>query len=133
MAIGLPVSSAAAAHSSATLAASRPMMETMPDDVASDAACIASPRALVMMTPSSNEIAPANASAVYSPRERPHATLAASIAATPSGPDARSFSTAAIDETKMAGCDLTVVSSSSFGPSLHRARRSYPRIFEALA
>ena len=99
------------------------MTETIPLLAASDAACIASPRALVILTPSSNEMAPAKASAVYSPSERPHATSAAAIVAAPSSV-AFSFSTAAIDATKMAGCEITVESSSSLGPSLHLARRS---------
>eukprot|EP00967_Tisochrysis_lutea_P094168 scaffold136707_cov27-Tisochrysis_lutea.AAC.1 len=133
MAIGLPVSSAAAAQSSCTFSASRPITETMPEEAASDAACIASPRALVIFTPSSKEMAPAKASAVYSPSESPHATFAASIAAAPSSPEARNFSTAAIEATKIAGCDFTVVSSSSLGPSLHSSSRSYPRISDALA
>ena len=108
MPIGLPVASAAAAHSSATFSLSRPITDAIPDDDASLAACIASPRAFVILTPSSNEMAPAKASAVYSPSESPIAMFAASSAA---GSSARSFSTAAIDATKIAGCETSVLSS----------------------
>eukprot|EP00965_Chrysotila_dentata_P240758 6203890-Pleurochrysis_carterae.AAC.1 len=44
----------------------------------------------------------------HAPSERPHAASAASMAATPSSPEARSFSTAAKEETKIAGCEITV-------------------------
>mmetsp|Transcript_107308 Transcript_107308/g.311777 ORF Transcript_107308/g.311777 Transcript_107308/m.311777 type:complete len:201 (-) Transcript_107308:35-637(-) len=43
------------------------------------------------------------------------------------------FSTAAIDATKMAGCETAVVSSFSFGPLTHTSSRSYPRISDALS
>ena len=82
------------------------MTLTMPLSAASDAACIASPLTLVILTPSSKERAPAKHSAVYSPSERPHATSAASMVAAPPS-EALSFSTAAIDATKIAGCEIT--------------------------
>ena len=86
------------------------MTDAMPDFDFSEAACIASPRALVMRTPSSKEMAPAKASAVYSPSDRPIAMLASSMIFAPPS-DARSISTAASEATKIAGCETTVVSS----------------------
>ena len=41
------------AHSSATFAESRPMTDTMPDGLASAAACMLSPRSLTSLSPSS--------------------------------------------------------------------------------
>ena len=66
--------------------------------------------------------APAKESALYSPSDRPMATVAPSICSSP--PSARSFSTAAREATKMAGCDTAVRSSSSLGPSTQRSSRS---------
>ena len=105
------------AQSSTTLPESSPITETIDESTRSDAACIASPRALVTLTPSSKEIAPAKQRAEYSPSERPIAAVAESITASPFS--IRSFSTAAIDATKIAGCDTAVESSTSFGPFTH--------------
>lgn len=58
------------------------------------------------------------------------ATVHCSIA---EGSSSLSFSRAAIEETKIAGCDMTVESSSSFGPSLHFANKSYPKMMDALS
>jgi hypothetical protein len=51
------------------------------------------------------------------------ATVAALAAASPSS--ALSFSTAAMEATKMAGWDTSVVSRRALGPSTHRASKSY--------
>ena len=116
-----PVASDAALQRSATLPLSRPMTDTIPDGCASDAACIASPLSFVSLTPSANEIAPAKQRAEYSPNDKPIAQVAAS---TTSGDSARSFSTAAMDDTKMAGWLTAVESSSALGPSAHLANKS---------
>ena len=79
------------------------------------------PRAFVSLTPSSNEIAPANANAEYSPNDRPMATVQLSMAA---GSSIFSFSSAAMLETKIAVCATSVLSSSSFGPLTHLASKS---------
>ena len=57
---------------------------------------------LVMRTPSSKEMAPAKARAVYSPSERPIAMFAASMASAPPS-DARSFSSTASSSNGDAG------------------------------
>ncbi len=121
MAMGSPVASAAALHKSATLPLSKPITDTIPEGCASDAACIASPRSFVSLTPSAKLIAPAKQRAEYSPKDKPIAQVALS---TTSGDSARSFSTAAIEETKMAGWLTAVESSSALGPSAHLASRS---------
>ena len=100
---------------------SRPITDTIPEGCASDAACIASPLNFVSLTPSANEIAPAKQRAEYSPNDKPIAHVAAS---TTSGDSARSFSTAAMDDTKMAGWLTAVESSSALGPSAHLASKS---------
>lgn len=75
-----------------------PMTEAIPDGTASAAACMDSPRSLTSLTPSSKAMAPANVSAVYSPRERPAQTSTESISAWPSSVDFI-FSSAAREET----------------------------------
>ena len=93
----------------------------MPEGCASEAACMASPRNFVNLTPSAKEMAPAKHKAEYSPRLRPMAQVALE---TTSGDSARSFSTAAMLATKMAGWLTAVESSSALGPSAHLASRS---------
>ena len=61
-------------------------------------------------------MAPANTSAEYSPRLSPAVTLQLATASAPSGPDARSISTAASPARYKAGCENSVLSSLSFGP-----------------
>lgn len=102
------------------------MTLTMVVSTRSAAACMASPRALVNRTPSSNENAPAYHKAVYSPKDNPMATVAVLTAASPSV--ARSFSTAAADVTKMAGWLTAVESNRSLGPFTDRSSKSYPKI-----
>merc|ERR1719296_640309 len=70
-----PGCSDAAAQSSSTLSLERPMTDTIPESTASDAACIASPRAFVTFTPSAKEMASAKQRAEYSPRLNPMAAV----------------------------------------------------------
>ena len=95
---GFPAAALAASQSSATWSLFRPMTLAIPLGAASEAACIAAPRACTTLRPSSKLMAPANASAVYSPRLRPAATSHASMTAWPPS-WARSFSTAASEAT----------------------------------
>ena len=97
------------------------MTATMPDGVASAAACIASPRAFTTVSPSSNDIAPANTSAVYSPRLSP---AVATTSLTASGSAALSCSRAARLATKMAGWLTSVALSLSAGPLVQTPSRS---------
>mmetsp|Transcript_8468 Transcript_8468/g.20374 ORF Transcript_8468/g.20374 Transcript_8468/m.20374 type:complete len:216 (+) Transcript_8468:573-1220(+) len=105
------------------------MMETIPVSTASEAACMASPRALVILTPSAKEMAPEKQRAEYSPKLKPIAQVASSSASCPFS--SFSFSTAAMEATKIAGWEMTVESSFSLGPSVQTSKRSYPRISEA--
>ena len=91
---------------------------------------MASARHRTTRRPSSKDIAPANTSAVYSPRLKP---AAREQRVTVSGDSARNFSTAARPATKSAGCANAVSSSFSFGPFTQTSSRSYPRISLALS
>merc|ERR1719296_415247 len=110
-----PDCSDAAAQSSSTLSLDRPMTDTIPESTASDAAYIASPRAFVTFTPSAKEMASAKQRAEYSPRLNPMAQVAASTASCPCS--CLSFSTAAMDATKMACAAGTVLHTSSHMPT----------------
>jgi hypothetical protein len=91
---------------------------------------MASARAFTTLKPSSNDIAPAKTSAVYSPKLKPAHLAQFAIAA---GSSTRSFSTAASPDRNSAGCAKTVSSSFSFGPLTHKSSKSYPRISAALS
>ena len=120
---------ASATHLSRT-SSLRPTTESMPWSPTFAAAAIDSARTLTTLSPSSNVIAPANTSAVYSPSDRP---AHAEHDSTTAGESTRSFSTAARPARKSAGCANSVASSFSFGPLTQTSSRSYPRISFALS
>mmetsp|Transcript_53700 Transcript_53700/g.149381 ORF Transcript_53700/g.149381 Transcript_53700/m.149381 type:complete len:230 (-) Transcript_53700:507-1196(-) len=109
---------------------SRPATESMACSLMVAAFCMASPRNLTSLNPSSKVKTPAAHNAVYSPRESP---AVASKRSTASARLRRSFSMPTMPATNTMGWQYWVSSSFSSGPLRQSSSTSYPRMPFAVA
>mmetsp|Transcript_74678 Transcript_74678/g.165161 ORF Transcript_74678/g.165161 Transcript_74678/m.165161 type:complete len:207 (+) Transcript_74678:459-1079(+) len=125
----LPSSAWASLHNCSNLGFSMPATESMACLPTAAASCMACPRMLTSLRPSSNSKTPAWHRAVYSPRERPAETWQR---VTASSRSPRSFSTPARPAMNIAGWQNFVSSSLDSGPDRQSSNTSQPRIVFAL-
>ncbi len=110
---------AASAHTRSTSVRSSPMIAAIAPVPTGTACCISSPRLRTMRTASANRRARATASAEYSPRLWPAASVGSS-------PRSAHAAEAATDAVRTAGWVLAVSARSASGPSNMSRARSKP-------